>query len=74
MARKYVAEQVKLDEYFDAFYQLGDDKFNDQDHHGTKAERYFAVKSGHNLSLLRRDGDIAFAAAQGEALLKEYFR
>lgn len=74
MAKKYVAEKVKLDEYFDAFYELGDYQFNDKDHHGTKEERYFAVKSGHNLSLMNKDQNIQFAAAQGEALLKEYFR
>ena len=74
MAKKYVASKVKLDDYFDAFFQLGDYQFNDKDHHGTREERYFAVKSGHNLSLINKDKDVAFAAAQGEALLKEYFR
>jgi hypothetical protein len=74
MAKKYVASKVKLDDYFDEFYKQGDYNFNNKDHHGTKEERYFAVKSGHNLSLINKNGDIAFAAAQGEALLKEYFR
>lgn len=74
MAKKHVASQVNLKDYFDAFYDLGDYGFNDKDHHGTKEERYFAVKSGHNLSLMQGGEGIAFAAAQGEALLKEYFR
>ena len=74
MAKKYVADKVKLDSYFDEFYRLGDYDFNQKDHHGTREERYFAVKSGHNLSLMNKDKGIAFAAAQGEALLKEYFR
>jgi hypothetical protein len=74
MAKKYVADKVKLDSYFDEFYRLGDYDFNTKDHHGTREERYFAVKSGHNLSLLNKDKGIDFAAAQGEALLREYFR
>lgn len=74
MAKKYVASKVKLNDYFDEFYKLGDYQFNDKDHHGTREERYFAVKSGHNLSLISPGKDIQYAAAQGEALLKEYFR
>jgi hypothetical protein len=74
MAKKHVASDVNLKDYFDAFYELGDYDFNHQDHHGTREERYFAVKSGHNLSLMHRNEGVAFAAAQGEALLKEYFR
>jgi hypothetical protein len=74
MAKKYVSSKVKLDAYFDEFYRLGDYQFDTKDHHGTREERYFAIKGGHNLSLLHRDKDILFAAAQGETFLKEYFR
>lgn len=74
MAKKYVSSKVKLDAYFDEFYRLGDYQFTAKDHHGTREERYFAIKGGHNLSLLNKDKDIVFAAAQGETFLKEYFR
>jgi hypothetical protein len=74
MAKKYVSSKVKLDAYFDEFYRLGDYEFTSKDHHGTREERYFAIKGGHNLSLLNKNKDVLFAAAQGEAFLKEYFR
>ncbi len=74
MARKYVSSKVKLDAYFDEFYRLGDYDFGSKDHHGTKEERYFAIKAGHNLSLGNQGKDVAFAASQGEIFLKEYFR
>jgi hypothetical protein len=74
MAKKYVSSKVKLDAYFDEFYKLGDYEFTSKDHHGTREERYFAIKGGHNLSLMNKDKDVSFAAAQGEAFLKEYFR
>lgn len=74
MGRKHSASPIKLDDYFDKFYELGDYKFDSKDHHGTRAERYFAIKAGYNLSLGNRGKDVHFAAAQGEAFLKEYFR
>jgi hypothetical protein len=74
MAKKFVASGVKLNDYFDAFYALGDYQFDQKDHHGTKEERYIAIKAGHNLSLGHKNEGIAFAASQGEAFLKEYIR
>jgi hypothetical protein len=74
MARKYVSSKVKLDAYFDEFYKLGDYDFANKDHHGTREERYFAIKAGHNLSLGNQGKDVVFAASQGEIFLKEYFR
>jgi len=74
MAKKFVASGVKLNDYFDAFYALGDYQFDQKDHHGTKEERYIAIKAGHNLSLGNKNEGIVFAAAQGEAFLKEYIR
>lgn len=74
MGRKHTASPLKLDDYFDAFYNLGDYEFERKDHHGTKAERYFATKGGYNLALGNPDKGITFAAAQGEAFLREYFR
>jgi hypothetical protein len=74
MAKKFVASGVKLNDYFDAFYALGDYQFDQKDHHGTREERYIAIKAGYNLSLGHRNEGIVFAAAQGEAFLKEYIR
>ena len=74
MGKKHSASPIKLDDYFDAFYALGDYKFDSKDHHGTRAERYFAIKAGYNLSIGNRGQSIDFAASQGEAFLKEYFR
>ncbi len=74
MGRKHVSSPLKLNDYFDEFYNLGDYEFDRKDHHGTKAERYFATKAGYNLALGNPGRDIRFAAAQGETFLKEYFR
>ncbi len=74
MGNKHAQSPLKLDDYFDAFYKLGDYKFDSKDHHGTKAERYFAIKAGYNLALGNPGKDVRFAAAQGETFLKEYFR
>jgi hypothetical protein len=74
MGKKFVASGVKLNDYFDAFYALGDYQFEQKDHHGTREERYIAIKAGYNLSLGHKNEGIVFAAAQGEAFLKEYIR
>jgi hypothetical protein len=74
MGRKHVSSPLKLNDYFDQFYNLGDYEFDRKDHHGTKAERYFATKAGYNLALGNPGQGIQFAAAQGETFLKEYFR
>lgn len=74
MGKKHAASPLDLNDYFDQFYNLGDYQFDRKDHHGTKAERYFAIKAGYNLALGNPGKDIAFAAAQGETFLKEYFR
>ncbi len=74
MGKKSASAPMDLKDYFDQFYELGDYQFASKDHHGTKAERYFAIKGGYNLSLGNRNKGIAFAAEQGELFLKEYFR
>lgn len=74
MGRKHVKTPLDLKDYFDEFYKLGDYQFESKDHHGTKEERYFAIKAGYNLALGNSAAGAGFAAAQGETFLKEYFR
>ena len=74
MGRKHLASPINLQDYYDQFYELGDYAFDSKDHHGTKAERYFAIKAGYNLSLGNRNARADWAAAQAELFLKEYFR
>jgi hypothetical protein len=74
MGRKHAKTPLDLKDYFDAFYALGDYEFESKDHHGTKEERYFAIKAGYNLALGNSSAGADFAAAQGETFLKEYFR
>jgi hypothetical protein len=74
MGRKHAKTPLDLKAYFDEFYSLGDYQFESKDHHGTKEERYFAIKAGYNLALGNSNAGADFAAAQGETFLKEYFR
>jgi hypothetical protein len=74
MASKQAGGTIDLRDFFDAFYNLGDSQFHLETHHGTRAERYFAVKGGYNLALSNPGRDAGFAASSGETYLREYFR
>ncbi|MEZ5842670.1 MAG: hypothetical protein R3D27_02910 [Hyphomicrobiaceae bacterium] len=74
MGSKRTIDASGIREFADYFFGIGDYKFNDPQHHGTREERYATVKAAFNLYRNAPGRSVGYVSAQGEAYIREYIR